>query len=74
MTFVVDDCMDVVLGDAQLSYNVIPRYSSVCHDNVMNLVNGLMCGDCGWSSSTGVVFLTTPATVEFSIPILNHAV
>ena len=34
--FVVDDCMDVVLRDTQLGDNVILRYSSVCHDHVIN--------------------------------------
>ena len=55
MKFVVDDCMDD-LGDAQLSGNVILRYLSVCHDDVMNLGNNLMCGDGDWPSLTGVVF------------------
>ena len=36
MKFVVDDCMDVVLGDVMLCY------SSVCHDEVMNFGNGLL--------------------------------
>ena len=40
--FVVDDRMDAFLGDTQLSGNVIIRYSSVCHDDVMNLDNGLL--------------------------------
>ena len=46
LKFVVDDCMDALLRDAQLSDNVTLRYSSVCHDvDVMTLGNGLMCGD-----------------------------
>ena len=40
--FVVDDCMDVVLGDPQLGVNVMLHYYSVCHDDVMNPGNGLM--------------------------------
>ena len=43
-TFVVHDCMDAVLGEAQLSGSVTLCYSSVCHDHVMNLGNGLLCG------------------------------
>ena len=66
MKFVVDDCMDVVLGDTQLSGNVMFRFSSVCHDDVMNLGNGLLCGDGDWLSPTGIVFQTIAATVEFS--------
>ena len=72
--FVVDDCMDVVLGDTQLSGSVILRYSSVCHDDVMNRGNGLLCGDGDWPSQMGVVFQTLPATFEFSSPLLHHAV
>ena len=34
--------MDAVLGDTQLSGNVMLRYSSVCHDDIINLGNGLM--------------------------------
>ena len=64
MKFVVD----VVLGDTQLNGNVILRYSSVYHDDVMNLGNGLLCGDGDWLSPTGVVFQTIPGTFEFSIP------
>ena len=45
MTFVADDCMVAVLGDAQLSGNVMFHYSSVCHDDVMNLGKGLQYGD-----------------------------
>ena len=74
MKFVVDDCMDAVLGDAQLSDNIILRYSSVCYGDVMNLGNGLLCGDCDWPSRTVVVFQTIPATFEFSNPLLHHAV
>ena len=40
MKFVVDDCMDAFLGDTQLNGNATLRYSSVCHDDVMNLGNG----------------------------------
>ena len=74
MNFIVDDCMAVVLGDTQLSGNVIFRYTSVCHDGVMYLGNGLLCDDRDWPSPTGVVFQTIPATFEFNIPLLHHAV
>ena len=74
MKFIVDDCMDAVLGDTQLSGNVMLRYSSVCHDDVTDLGNGLLCGDCHWPSRMGVVFQTLPATFEFSIPCLRHTV
>ena len=67
MKFVVDACMDVVLGDTQLSHNVMLHYSSVCHDDVINLGNGLLCGDDDRPSVTGVVFQTLPTTFEFSI-------
>ena len=50
MKFVVDDCVDEVLGDTQLSGNVILRYSSVCHDDVMDFGNGVLCGDGDWPS------------------------
>ena len=82
MKFVVDDCMGAwvhgcmgaVPGDTQLSGSVILHYSSVCHDDVMNLGNGFLCSDSDWPSPTGVVFQTIPATFEFSIPLLHHAV
>ena len=78
MKNVVDDCMDAVLGDTQLRGNVILCYSSVCHVHVVNLGNGLLCGDGGWPSLGGgggdVVFQTLPATFEFSSPLLHHAV
>ena len=45
MKFVVDDHMDAVLGDTQLSGIVMLCYSSVCHDDVMNIGNGLLSGD-----------------------------
>ena len=63
MKFVVDDCMDAVLGDTQLSGNVMLRYSSVCHDDVMNLGNDVLCDDTDWPYRTGIVFQTLPATV-----------
>ena len=44
--------MDAVLGDAQLSGNVMLRYLSVCHDDVMNFDNGLLCGDVDWPPLT----------------------
>ena len=65
MKFIVDDCM----GDTQLSGDVILRYSSVCHDDVMNLGNDFLCDDGVWPSPTGVIFQTLPATFEFSIPL-----
>ena len=52
MKFVVDDCMNAVQRDTQFGGNVILHYSSVCHD-VMNLDNGLLCGDGVWPSLTG---------------------
>ena len=52
MKFVVDDCMDAVLGNTSLSGNVMLRYSSVCHDDVMNIGNGLLCGDSDLPSPT----------------------
>ena len=73
MKFVVDDCMDAILEDTQLSGNVMLRYSSVCPDDVMNLGNDLMCGDGDWPSLMGIVFQTLPATVEFSSSFLHHA-
>ena len=66
--------MEVVIGDTQLSGNVMLHYSSVCHDDVMNLGNGLLYGDGDWPSRTGVVFQTLPAMFEFSSPLLHHAV
>ena len=74
MKFVVDDFTDVVLRDTQLSGNVMLRYSSVCHEDVMNLGNGLLCGDGDWPSRTGVVFQTIPLTFGFSILLHHHAV
>ena len=74
MKFVVDDCMNAVLGYTKLSGNVILCYSSVCHDVVMNLDNGLLCGDDDWPSLTAVVFQTTPAMNEFNSPRFHHAV
>ena len=53
MKFVVDDCIDEIQGDTQLSGNVTLHYSSVCHDDVMNLGNGLLCGDGDSHSLTG---------------------
>ena len=35
--------MDAVLGDTQFSGNVIICYSCVCHEDIMNFNNGLMC-------------------------------
>ena len=67
--FVVDDYMEEVLEDTQLSGNVI-----LCHDDVMNHGKGFLCGDSDWPSLTGVIFQTIPATFEFSIPLLHHAV
>ena len=58
MKFVVDDCMDAFLGETQLSGIVMLRYSSVYYDDVMNLGEGLLCGDNDWPSRTGVVFQT----------------
>ena len=74
MKFVVDDNMDEVLGSTQHNGCVILSYSSVCHDDVMNLGNGLLCGDGYWHSLTGVIFQTIPATFEFNIPLLEGAV
>ena len=48
MKFVADDCMDAVLKDTQPSGNVMFRYSSVCHDDVMHLGNCQLCGDADW--------------------------
>ena len=62
MKFVVGDCMNVVLGDTQLSGNIMLCYLSVCHDHVMNLGNGLLCGDGDWPSSSSL-----------SLPRLNSA-
>ena len=73
MKFVVDDCMDAVLEDTLLIGNVILCYSSVCHDNVMNLGNDILYGD-GDAFSDGVVIQTIPAKFEFSILLLHHAV
>ena len=56
MKFFVDDCMDAVLDDTQLSDNVMLRYSFVCHDDVINL--GFLCGDGDWPSWAGVIFQT----------------
>ena len=70
MKFIVDTYMDAFLGDAQLSDSVMLHYSSVCHDDVMNLGNG----DSDWPFPTGVVFQTIPAMFEFNIPLLHHAV
>ena len=75
MKFIVDACMNTVLGDTQLSGDeMLLHYSSVCHDDVMNLGNGLQCDDSDWPSRTGVIFQTLPVTFEFSIPLLDHAV
>ena len=74
MKFVVDVCMDAVLGDIQLSGNVTVCYSSVCHDDVMNLGNGLVCGYGDWPSRTGVVFQIIPATFESISPHLHNYV
>ena len=73
MKFVVDDCIDAILGDTQLSGNVMLRYSSVCHDDVMNLGNGLLFGDGDWPSPTWFGFQTIPATFEFSIRLLHRS-
>ena len=70
----MDDCMEAVVGHTQLSGNVILSYSSVCLDDVMNLGNGLLCGDGDWPSPSGVIFQTISATSEFSSPLLHHAV
>ena len=48
MKFVADNCMDAVLGDTQLGDNVIFLHLSVCHDDVMNIGNGHLCGDSDW--------------------------
>ena len=61
--------MVAVLGDTQLSGNVI-----LCNGDIMNLGNGLLCGDGYWPSRTGVLFQTLPATFDFSSPHLHHAV
>ena len=71
----MDDCIGAVLEDTQtLSGNVVLRYSSVCHDGVMNLGNGLMCGDDDWPTWTWVVFQTLLATFEFSSLLHHHTV
>ena len=46
----------------QLNGNVLSvcYYLSVCHDDVMNLGNGLLCNDGDWLSQTWVVFQTLP--------------
>ena len=66
MKFIVDDCMDAVLGDTKLSGNVMLRYSSVCHDDVTNLSYGLLCDDGEWPSQTG-------SSSRLSLPRLNSA-
>ena len=50
--YTLDDYMDAVLGDALLSGNVILHHSSVCHDDIINLGNSLLCGDGNWPSTT----------------------
>ena len=57
MKFVVDDCMGAVLGDTQLRGNVMLRYSSVCHDDVINRGNGHLCGTGDWPSPKEVMDL-----------------
>ena len=74
MKFVVNDDMDAFLGDTQLSDKVKLRYPSVCHDDVMNLGNGLLCGDGTWPAQVRVIFHTFPAMFEFSSPLLHHTV
>ena len=74
MKCVVDDCIYAVLGHTQLSGNLILRYSSVCHDDIMHIDSGTLCGEGDWSSPTGVIFQTIPAKFEFSIPLLHHVV
>ena len=49
---VVDDCKDTVLGYTQLRGKVTLHYSSVCHDDVMNLGDGLLYDDSDWPSRT----------------------
>ena len=56
----MDDCKVAVLGDAQLSGRVMLRYWTVCHDVVMNLGNGLLCGNGDWPSRTGEEFFCFP--------------
>ena len=70
----MDDCMDVVLGDTQVNGDVMLHYLFVCHDDVINLGYGFLCGDVEWPSRTGVLFQTLPAMFEFSTPLLHHAV
>ena len=41
---------------------------------MINLGNGLLCGDGDMPPPMGVVLKTLPATFEFSIPRLDHAV
>ena len=72
--FVVDDCMDAVLGDIQQSDNIMLCYSSVCHNDVMNLGSSFLCGDGDWPFRTGVVFQTLSVTFQFRSPLLHHAV
>ena len=71
MKFVVDDCMDAVLGDTQLRGNVILHYSSVCHVHVVNLGNGLLCGDGDWPSLGGGG--GGGLSSRLSLPCLNSA-
>ena len=56
MEFVLDDWMDAVLGDTQLSGNVMLHYLSVYHDDVMNCGIGTLCGEVDRPPWMGVVF------------------
>ena len=49
--------------DTLLSATVMLQYSSVCHDDVMNLGNRLLFGDGGWPQ-TGLVFQTLPVWIQ----------
>lgn len=47
-------CVDTILGEPQLCGNLPLCYSIICHYDVMDLANGLLCFDSDWSSWMGV--------------------
>ena len=66
MKFVVDDCMDAVLGDIQLGGNVMLCSLSICHNDVINL-GKVSCVE----TLTGL--LGQGSSSRLSLPRLNSA-
>ena len=63
MKYIVNDCMDAIKSDTKLIGSVMLLYSSICHDDVMNLGNGHLCGDGDLPFQTGGRFPEYPCHV-----------